>query len=124
MSRLRLSLCVIALAVLAGACVTPSIPVPPPDPQEMSFTLDATGGTATFSYTSTDTNLGGAIVYVFDRNRGKGVIDTAHADGTIGPTDPFAASPGDNVDVTFQEGDQAQSICVVLQTGTPSTRCP
>jgi hypothetical protein len=124
MSRLCPRL-VCALALVTGACVTPSIPVPPPDPQAMSFTIDgATGpGTATFAYTSNPT-LGGATVYVFDRAQGKGVIDTFRRDGTVGPTAPFPATAGDEIDVTFQEGDQAQSICVLLKVGTPSTRCP
>jgi hypothetical protein len=119
-SRLRPLACVIAIAV--GACVTPSIPVPPPDPQQMSFALDGTGGTATFAY-SGDPNLGGDTVYVFNRRVGKGVIDTARVDGSIGPTDPFVAAAGDPIEVTFQQGDQAQSTCVLLKSGTPSSVC-
>ena len=111
---------VIALAL--GACVTPSIPVPPPDPQQMTFTLDTTGPAATFAYAG-DPNLAGATVYVFDRRVGKGIIDTAHADGSIGPTAPFEATSGDQVEITFQEGDQAQSTCVILRAGTPSAIC-
>src|SRR5262249_35166949 len=108
---------------VVAACVTPSIPVPPPDPQAMSFQVAAAGGTATFSYASSNRNLGGAIVYVFDRQQGKGIIDTAHDDGSVGPTPPFAAAVGDAIDVTFQQGSQSQSICVVLREGTPSTLC-
>lgn len=121
MSRLlRISAC--ALAVGLGACVTPSIPVPPPDAQQMSFTLDANGASATFTYAG-NPNLAGATVFVFDREVGKGIIDTAHADGSIGPTAPFTAHAGDHVDITFQEGDQAQSTCVILRAGTPSQIC-
>jgi len=119
-SRLRALACVIAIAV--GACVTPSIPVPPPDPQQMSFTVDVTAGNATFTYAG-NKNLAGATVFVFDRAVGKGIIDTAHDDGSIGPTQPFEAHAGDQVDITFEEGDQAQSICVVLREGTPSQIC-
>ena len=120
MSRLWLPTIVLA-AALAG-CVTPSIPVPPPDPQAMTFEVDATSGTATFSYRG-DVSLAGATVYVFDRRLGQGVIDTAHADGSVGPTPPFAAAPGDDVDVTFQLGEQSEGTCVVLAAGTPSSVC-
>lgn len=121
MSRLR-TLCVLAVLLGAGACVTPSIPVPPPDPQQMTFALDTTAGAATFTYAG-NANLAGATVFVFDRQVGKGIIDTAHADGSIGPTAPFTAHEGDQVDVTFEEGDQAQSICVLLKAGSPSQIC-
>jgi len=122
MSRLRLAFACAAI-VAVGSCVTPSIPVPPPDLQHMTFAIDATGGTATFAYSATGYDLAGAIVYVFDRKQGKGVIDTFRADRTVGPTSPFPAAAGDEIDVTFQQGDQAQSICVVLQTGAPTAKC-
>jgi hypothetical protein len=111
-----------AIAVAAGGCVTPSIPVPPPDPQQMTFQIDTTGGTASFSYKG-NPNLAGDTVYVFDRRVGQGVIDTAHVNGSVGPTPSFVAAAGDDVDVTFQQGDQAESTCVVLQAGTPSSIC-
>jgi hypothetical protein len=111
----------LAFALVAG-CVTPSIPIPPPDPDKMTFAIDPTAGDATFSYTASQ-NFGGATVYVFDRNQGKGVIDTARADGSVGPTPPFAALAGDQVDITFQLGDQAASSCVVLGNGKPSSFC-
>jgi hypothetical protein len=110
-----------SLLVLAfGACVTPSIPVPPPDASQMTFDVDTTGGTATFSYPAT-TNLGGGVIYVFNRNVGQGVIDTAHADGSIGPTPPFPALTGDEIDVSFQVEDQVVSTCVKLGAGSPAT---
>jgi hypothetical protein len=110
-------------AGLGAGCVTPSIPVPPPDAQRMDFMVDTTGGTASFSYPAT-TNYIGATVYVFDRNRGKGIIDTARADGSVGPTDPFAASVGDEIDITFQLDLQSSSLCVLLSEGAPSSFCP
>src|SRR5690349_1932935 len=87
------------VAVVAG-CVTPSIPVPPPDPQAMSFALDATASTASFTYAPADHRFAGAVVFVFDRNAGHGVIDTARADGSVGPTMPFPATAGDDIAVT------------------------
>jgi len=120
MSRLWLPSIVLA-AALCG-CVTPSIPVPPPDPQAMTFEVDVTSGTATFSYRG-DVSLAGATVYVFDRRLGQGVIDTAKPDGSVGPTPAFAAAAGDDIDVTFQHNQDSESTCVVLQSGTPSTVC-
>jgi hypothetical protein len=110
------------IAAVLGGCITPSIPVPPPDPQQMTFQVDTTGGTATFAYRG-NANLAGATVYVFDRRVGMGVIDTAHADGSVGPTAAFAAAAGDDVDVTFMLGEESQGTCVVLSAGTPSSVC-
>ncbi|MCE9573258.1 MAG: hypothetical protein K8W52_08885 [Deltaproteobacteria bacterium] len=112
----------LAFALVTG-CVTPSIPIPPPDPDKMTFLFDVGTGDVTFSYTAS-ANFGGATVYVFDRATGKGVIDTARNDGSVGPTPPFAASAGDQVDITFQLGDQAASLCVLIREGTPSSFCP
>lgn len=112
----------VALALVTG-CVTPSIPIPPPDGDKMTFVFDAGTGEATFSYTAS-ANFGGATVYVLDRATGKGVIDTARNDGSVGPTPPFAATAGDQVDITFQLGDQAASLCVLIREGTPSSFCP
>ncbi len=112
----------LAFALVTG-CVTPSIPIPPPDSDKMTFAFDPTAGTATFSYTAS-ANFGGATVYVFDRAQGKGVIDTARDDGSVGPTPPFTAAAGDPVDITFQQGDQVASLCVLLSAGTPSSFCP
>jgi len=109
---------VLVLAIALGACVTPSIPVPPPDATRMTFAVDPTQGTATFSYPSATP---GAIVYVFNRNAGQGVIDTARADGTVGPTAPFPAAVGDQLDVSFQVDDQLVSTCVRLGDGSPAS---
>lgn len=113
---------ILALVALLGACTTPSIPIPPPESTKIGFEHDDTSGTATFSYAG-DPDFGGAVVYVFDRNTGKGVIDTARADGSVGPTAPFMADLGDQVLVTFDLGDQLASICVLLVDGTPSAEC-
>jgi len=114
-----LAAAVVALVLGLGACVTPSIPVPPPDASRMTFTVDTGSGTATFTYPPT-TNVAGAIVYVFNRNVGQGVIDTAHADGSVGPTPPFPAVSGDEIDVSFQLQDQVVSTCVKLGAGNPA----
>ncbi|RMH42820.1 MAG: hypothetical protein D6689_07095 [Deltaproteobacteria bacterium] len=112
---------VVAIAGTAG-CNTPSIPIPPPDPDRMVFAVDPDAGTATFEY-GIQPEYGGAQVYVLNEDRGVGVIDTARADGSVGPTAPFAGTPGDRVRVTFDLGDQLASTCVVLADGVPAGEC-
>ncbi len=105
----RRTLLSLALALLLGACLgSPTVPIPPPDPQRMVFDLDTTGGTAVFTYDG-DTSYANAVVYVFNRDQGVGVITTAEADGSVAPTDPFAGNAGDNVVVTFELDSQLGS---------------
>src|SRR5690349_25128471 len=106
---------VIAAALLAG-CITPSIPIPPPDPEAMEFDVDIDLGEATFSYPA-DSNYEDAIVYVYNRNAGEGVITRARADGSVGPTMPFPAALDDRISVTFEAEAQVVSTCVVLREG-------
>jgi hypothetical protein len=110
------------LLVLAIAgCVTPSIPIPPPAPERMTFSVDLTAGTTTFAYPP-DSNYADAIVYVFNRSVGQGVITTARADGSVAQTPPFPAQYGDEVAVTIEAQAQAVSTCVVLHpTGATET---
>ena len=101
---------------LAGSCITPSIPIPPPDPAKMSFSVKAADGTASFSYPA-DVNYVGSTVFVYNRDKGKGVIEDAHADGSVGPTQPMPAMIGDQVVVSFQRADQTVSTCIRLREG-------
>ena len=112
-----------ALFAVAG-CITPSIPIPPPDEDRMTFTMDAAAGTASFSYPA-DVNFGGAVVYVFNRDQGQGIIDTARADGSVGPTAPVPAVSGDQIVVTFDADGEATSACVVLDENgrDPTASC-
>lgn len=117
-SATRIAAIAVALAIGVGACITPSIPIPPPEPAEMRFPIDVASGTATFSY-APEVNFAGALVYVYNRTREVGVIAHARPDGSVGPTQPFAAGDGDNVVVTFQTADDASSACVVIQAASP-----
>jgi len=112
------------LVVLAG-CVTPSIPIPPPDPAKMTFHVEGTGSasTATFSYAHDDQYVD-AVVYVFNRDVGQGVIQSANPDGSIGPTQPFPAKIGDRVEVSVQRVDQTESTCVRVKDGAPDAFDP
>lgn len=111
----------LALVLCAGfaGCITPSIPIPPPDPEQMTFDLELTTGNARFSYAPSGV-YEGAVVYVFNRNRGTGVIDTARADGGVGPTLPFPTAAGDLVVVSFQRDTQTVSTCIAVRQGRQS----
>jgi hypothetical protein len=116
---------VLALA-LVGGCVTPSIPIPPPDPAQMTFTVtvDGTSSNATFAYPPR-ADYGDAIVYVFNRDQGVGIIEQARPDGSVGPTRPVAGHINEQIVVSFQLDDQTVSRCIRLRDGLqdPNSRC-
>jgi hypothetical protein len=116
---------VVAIAVLVAAlagCVTPSIPIPPPDPQQMTFDLDVDTGQGTFTYPASS-HYENAIVYVYNRTAGEGIITTARADGSVGPTQPFPAALDDEIAVTFESDAQVAGTCVVLTASGPRPQC-
>jgi len=86
----------------------------------MSFAVDLTGGTATFEY-APRADYAGAVVYVFNRDEGRGVITTADGDGRVPPTEPFPAFEGDEIVVSFELESQIASTCVHLRDGQSSS---
>ena len=111
------------VAGLAASCVTPSIPIPPPDPSRMTFRVEGLGGPdshATFEYPP-DAKYAEATVFVFNRDRGVGIIATATIDGAVGPTDPVPADLGEQIVVTFERDDQTVSTCIRLREGAQSS---
>jgi len=104
-----------------AACFTPSVPIPPPEPEKMTFDVDLQAGTAQFTYEA-NASYGGAVVYVFNRDRGRGVIETARADGSVTTSAPFPAEELDEVVVTFELETQQASTCVVLHDGPSSSQ--
>ena len=112
----------VVTGLLLGGCITPSIPIPPPDPVLMTFLVmgDGANTTATFSYPA-DHNYVGSIVFVYNRDRGLGIIEATRPDGSVGPTQPVRAALGDQIVVTFQREDQTVSTCVRLRNGTQSS---
>jgi hypothetical protein len=118
---MRPLLSILVLAILGG-CITPSIPIPPPDPGRMTFAVKVEGqdSTATFAYPP-DINYVDSIVFVFNRDRGVGVIEAARSDGSVGPTAPLAAALGEQIVVTFQREDQTVSTCIRLRDGAQSS---
>ena len=115
----------LGLVALAGACVTPTIPLPPPEPEAVSFELDTMTGQASFSYTIPRPEYGGARVFVEDETQGVGVIVTANPDGTVSPTPRFLAFDGDRVQITFKLGEDSAGICLILHPGpsSPANYC-
>jgi hypothetical protein len=122
---MRRALLVLVLLGFAG-CVTPSIPIPPPDPAMMTFTVTVEGqdSSATFSYPP-KADYGDAIVYVFNRDLGVGIIEQARPDGSVGPTRPVAAHINEQIVVSFQLEDQTVSRCIRLRDGQqdPNNYC-
>jgi len=112
----------ILTGLLLGGCITPSIPIPPPDPVLMTFVVTGDGAstTATFSYPA-DHNYVGSLVFVYNRDRGLGIIEATRPDGSVGPTQPVRAALGEQIVVTFQREDQTVSTCIRLRNGTQSS---
>jgi hypothetical protein len=121
--RRALGLGLAALIALVGSCFTPSIPIPPPEASAITFELDASAGVATFRYPPSE-RYADALVYVFNRTQGRGIIEVARPDGGIGPTAPFPAVVDDEVSLTIEAEEQAVSTCVIVREGTPTQYCP
>lgn len=120
---LRRALIALALVTawgLAAGCITPSVPIPPPEPEKMTFEHDPVSGTASFTF-DPDGSYAFATVYVFNRDQGLGIIETARADGSVGPTRPFAAELGDHILVSFETEIQLSTTCVELRDGRSSS---
>lgn len=116
----RLPVFAVLTALTALACFTPTIPIPPPEPEKMSFSVAPMDGTASFAYQPA-ASYADAVVYVFNRDKGVGVITTANSDGSVSPTDPFAGDLGDDIVVTFELEGQLGTTCVELADGQSST---
>jgi hypothetical protein len=121
---MRCPLLAIAVAVTGFAvsgCITPSIPIPPPDPELMTFVVtgDGPNTSATFAYPP-DHNYASSIVYVYNLDRGLGIIEASRPDGSVGPTRPVSAALGEQINVTFQREDQTMSTCIRLRNGQQS----
>src|SRR5712691_3596833 len=95
----------LALLVVVGlvGCITPSIPIPPPDPTQMDFAVTGDPGsrTASLTYPAND-NYIGSVAYVYNRDRGVGVIEDANPNGSVGPTPPVRAELGDQIIVSIE----------------------
>lgn len=114
-AKRRASLCVGVAALWLG-CTTPSVPIPPPEPEKVIFALDVDAGEARFQYDA-EASYGGAIVYVFNRDLGEGIITTARDDGSVGPTAPIPAQVDNEIVITFETETQLSATCVRMRDG-------
>ena len=121
----RLAASIIVVAAFVAGCFAPSVPVPPPAPESMSFALDVTAGTATYT-----ASLGGdwanTWVSIYDGTSGEGVLERSDGTGHVGPTQPWRAADGDHVRIVFERDDGEQSgLCLILRGGpsSSSNRC-
>jgi hypothetical protein len=123
---MRRSIGLLVLVLGFAGCVTPSIPIPPPDPAMMTFTITVEGNNsfATFQYPA-KADYGGALVYVFNRDQGVGIIEQARPDGSVGPTRAVAARENEQIVVSFQLEDQTVSRCIRVRNGQqdPTNYC-
>ena len=122
---MRRLLLILGLALAVQSCITPSIPIPPPDPSQMTFQLQGDIGntSASFTYPS-NINYEDSVVFVFNRTKGVGIIETAHPDGSVGPTAAVRADLADEMVISFQREDQTVSTCIKLREGSQSGNPP
>jgi len=131
--RFRIARLAAALAAVAvvWACNAPSIPVPPPD-LAVAFAAhevpDGDAGTKTV-WTVTQSKPIPAIAlarfYLYDLDRGAGIIQMAGADGTF-VSAPMDGTAGDRISISYEtpDGDLSSSICLLLADGVTPARCP
>ncbi len=89
----------------------------------MTFRVEGLGGPdshATFEYPP-DAKYSEATVFVFNRDRGVGIIATATIDGAVETTNPVPADLGEQIVVTFERDDQTVSTCIRLREGAQSS---
>jgi hypothetical protein len=116
---------------LLWACNAPSIPVPPPALAVAFASQQAVapdGGTSTV-WTATQSNpiplAASARFYLYDLNRGTGIIQIANPDGTF-VTAPMEGDAGDRISIYYEtsDGDLSDSVCLLLADGPAAMRCP
>ena len=129
--RLRLVRLAVALGVVSilWACNAPFIPVPPPGETSFSSELvsDGMGGQKTVWIARGGANNQAALAryFIFDVNRGAGVIAAAMADGSF-EAPPMDGTMGDHVQVFYEtpQGDDSPEICLLLMDGPKAPVCP
>ena len=118
-------------ATLMWACNAPPIVVPPPavafssqlvtDSQGAQHTLWTAAQPAPFLPAA------GARFYLFDQTNGRGVIQTAGADGTFATSPTMEGTVDDRVLLYYAtpSGDYSDSICLLLREASPvAPFCP
>jgi hypothetical protein len=82
-------------------------------------TVEGTNSSAVFTYPP-EQNYVDSIVFIYNRDRGGGIIVNAKPDGSVGPTEPVPAAVGEQIVVTFERDDQTVSTCIRLREGAQS----
>jgi hypothetical protein len=130
--RLRIARLVVALglASVVWACNAPFIPVPPPG-QTASFTSELiTDGagvqkTVWIAHGPANADASFARFFVFNTDRGAGVITLAGADGSY-TAPPLEGAEGDRIEISYQRpnGTQLGPDCFQLVLGATAPACP
>ena len=88
---------ILALAAVAGACVTPVIPLPPPDPSRMGLTVDEERSEIVITGQPSQAHSDALFSFLNVRT-GHGVVTVARGDGSF-TTEPMKARDGDLLDL-------------------------
>jgi len=112
LSRLRIVVAALALAALATACYTPSVPLPPPLVQNMQFTGGDVAGTVILT-SPAQPQIGAARFSIFNVSRGTGVIFLANSDGSF-TSPPFPGAEGDYVQISYDKDNESAELCTTL----------
>jgi hypothetical protein len=112
LSRLRIAVAAAALALVATACYTPSVPLPPPLVQNMAFASGTVADTVILT-SPAEPQIGPARFSIFNVSRGTGVIFVANSDGSF--TSPeFSGVEGDYVQIAYEKNNDSAELCTTL----------
>jgi hypothetical protein len=112
LSRLRIAVAAAALALVATACYTPSVPLPPPLVQNMAFSSGTVTDTVILS-SPAEPQIGPARFSIFNVSRGSGVIFVANSDGSF-TSPPFPGAEGDYVQISYEKDNDSAELCTTL----------
>jgi hypothetical protein len=112
LSRLRIAVAAAALALVATACYTPSVPLPPPLVQNMAFASGTVADTVILT-SPAEPQIGPARFSIFNVSRGTGVIFVADSDGSC-TSPPFPGVEGDYIEISYDKNNDSAELCTTL----------
>jgi hypothetical protein len=112
LSRLRIAVAAAALALVATACYTPSVPLPPPLVQNMAFASGTVADTVILT-SPAEPQIGPARFSIFNVSRGTGVIFVANSDGSF-TSPPFPGVEGDYIEISYDKNNDSAELCTTL----------
>ena len=120
---MTISVLLIGLAIYAGGCVTPVIPLPPPDTDNMMLadnSCDTTNKTIRFQGLPSVTQSG-MYVFILNELSAKGTILLANGQGGFSEVKDFPAEDGQKlliwVKATPYEENKSDTVAVTLDCG-------